>query len=167
MRTSEPGKEFIKDFEGCKLEAYQCSGGVWTIGYGHTRHVQEGDKITNKEADAFLVKDIEMVEHHVDRLVNVHLLTNEWDAIVSWCFNLGCGNLRSSTMLRVINAGDIDKVSEQIVRWDKAGGKVVSGLTRRRKAEAELFDNAVYDHKPKEPKEPKEPKPKAKAKSNG
>ena len=164
MRTSEAGKEFIKDFEGCKLEAYQCSGGVWTIGYGHTRHVQEGDKITNKEADAFLVKDIEMVEHHVDRLVNVHLLTNEWDAVVSWCFNLGCGNLRSSTMLRVINAGDIDKVSEQIVRWDKAGGKVVSGLTRRRKAEAELFDNAVYDHKPKEPKEPK---PKAKAKSNG
>jgi len=167
MRTSEPGKEFIKDFEGCKLEAYQCSGGVWTIGYGHTRHVQEGDKITNKEADAFLVKDIEMVEHHVDRLVNVHLLRNEWDAIVSWCFNLGCGNLRSSTMLRVINSGDIDKVSEQIVRWDKAGGKVVAGLTRRRKAEAELFDNAVYDHKPKEPKEPKEPKPKAKAKSNG
>jgi lysozyme len=161
MRTSEPGKEFIKDFEGCKLEAYQCSGGVWTIGYGHTRHVQEGDKITSKEADAFLVKDIEMVEHHVNRLVNVHLLTNEWDAVVSWCFNLGCGNLRASTMLRVINAGDIDKVSEQIVRWDKAGGKVVAGLTRRRKAEAQLFDDAVYDHKPKESK------PKAKAKSNG
>ena len=161
MRTSEPGKEFIKDFEGCKLEAYQCSGGVWSIGYGHTRNVQEGDKITSKEADAFLVKDIEMVEHHVDRLVNVHLLTNEWDAVVSWCFNLGCGNLRASTMLKVINAGDIDKVSEQIVRWDKAGGKVVAGLTRRRKAEAQLFDDAIYDHKPKESK------PKAKAKSNG
>ena len=161
MRTSESGKKFIKDFEGCKLEAYQCSGGSWTIGYGHTRNVQEGDKITNKEADAFLIKDIEMVEHHVNRLINVHLLTNQWDAVVSWCFNLGCGNLRASTMLRVINAGDIDKVSEQIVRWDKAGGKVVAGLTRRRKAEAELFDNAVYDH------QPKESKPKAKAKSNG
>ena len=161
MRTSEAGKEFIKDFEGCKLEAYQCSGGVWTIGYGHTRHVQEGDKITNKEADAFLVKDIEMVEHHVDRLVNVHLLRNEWDSIVSWCFNLGCGNLRSSTLLVQINEGNLDKVAEQIVRWDKAGGKVVAGLTRRRKAEADLFDNAVYDHKLKEPR------PKAKAKSNG
>ena len=161
MRTSESGKEFIKHFEGCKLEAYQCSGGVWTIGYGNTRNVQEGDKITNKEADALLITDIEMVEHHVDRLVNVHLLRNQWDAIVSWCFNLGCGNLRASTMLRVINAGDIDEVSEQIVRWDKAGGKVVAGLTRRRKAEAQLFDDAVYDHKPKEPK------PKAKAKSNG
>ena len=161
MRTSESGKQFIKDFEGCKLEAYECSGGVWSIGYGHIRNVQEGDKITNKEANAFLIKDIEMVEHHVNRLINVHLLTNQWDAVVSWCFNLGCGNLRSSTMLRVINAGDIDKVSEQIVRWDKAGGKVVAGLTRRRKAEAELFDNAIYDH------QPKEPKPKAKAKSNG
>ena len=145
MRTSDAGKEFIKDFEGCKLEAYQCSGGVWTIGYGHTRHVQEGDKITNKEADAFLVKDIEMVEHHVDRLVNVHLLRNEWDAIVSWCFNLGCGNLRSSTLLVQINEGNLDKVSEQIVRWNKAGGKVVAGLTRRRKAEAAMFDNKVDD----------------------
>jgi len=161
MRTSESGKEFIKDFEGCKLEAYQCSGGVWTIGHGHARNVQEGDKITNKEADALLITDIEMVEHHVDRLVNVHLLRNEWDAIVSWCFNLGCGNLRASTLLVKINEGNLDKVAEQIVRWDKAGGKVVAGLTRRRKAEAELFDNAVYDHKPKEPK------PKTKAKSNG
>ena len=161
MRTSEPGKEFIKDFEGCKLEAYQCSGGVWSIGYGHTRNVQEGDKITSKEADAFLVKDIEMVEVHVDRLVNVHLLRHEWDAIVSWCFNLGCGNLRASTMLQVINSGDLDKVSEQIIRWDKVGKKAVAGLTRRRKAEAQLFDDAVYDHKPKESK------PKAKAKSNG
>jgi lysozyme len=102
-----------------------------------------------------------MVEHHVDRLVNVHLLTNQWDAVVYWWLKLGCGNQIASTKLRVINAGDIDKVSEQIVRWDKVGKKAVAGLTRRRKAEAELFDNAVYDH------QPKEPKPKAKAKSNG
>jgi len=156
MQTSEKGKEFIKHFEGCKLEAYQCSGDVWTIGCGHTRGVEEGDKISKKQADALLSADIEMVETHVQRLITVDLNQSQWDAIVSWCFNLGCGNLRASTMLQVINSGDLDKVSEQIIRWDKVGKKAVAGLTRRRKAEADLFDNGVYE---------KATKPKAK--SNG
>ncbi len=97
-----------------------------------------------------------MVETHVERLITVDLDQSQWDAIVSWCFNLGCGNLRASTMLQVINSGDLDKVSEQIIRWDKVGKKAVAGLTRRRKAEADLFDNGVYE---------KATKPKAK--SNG
>lgn len=156
MQTSEKGKEFIKHFEGCKLEAYQCSGDVWTIGSGHTRGVEEGDKISKKQADALLSADIEMVETHVQRLITVDLNQSQWDAIVSWCFNLGCGNLRASTMLQVINSGELDKVSEQIIRWDKVGKKAVAGLTRRRKAEADLFDNGVYE---------KATKPKAK--SNG
>lgn len=156
MQTSEKGKEFIKHFEGCKLEAYQCSGDVWTIGCGHTRGVEEGDKISKKQADALLCADIEMVETHVKRLITVDLDQSQWDAIVSWCFNLGCGNLRASTMLQVINSGELDKVSKQIVRWDKVGKKAVAGLTRRRKAEADLFDNGVYE---------KATKPKAK--SNG
>jgi lysozyme len=156
MQTSEKGKEFIKHFEGCKLEAYQCSGDVWTIGCGHTRGVEEGDKISKKQADALLSADIEMVETHVQRLITVDLDQSQWDAVVSWCFNLGCGNLRASTMLQVINSGELDKVSEQIIRWDKVGKKAVAGLTRRRKAEADLFDNGVYE---------KATKPKAK--SNG
>lgn len=157
MQTSEKGKEFIKHFEGCKLEAYQCSGDVWTIGCGHTRGVEEGDKISKKQADALLSADIEMVETHVQRLITVDLDQSQWDAIVSWCFNLGCGNLRASTMLQVINSGELDKVSEQIIRWDKVGKKAVAGLTRRRKAEADLFDNGVYEQKATKPK----------AKSNG
>ena len=156
MQTSDKGKEFIKHFEGCKLEAYQCSGDVWTIGCGHTRGVEEGDKISKKQADALLSADIEMVETHVQRLITVDLDQSQWDAIVSWCFNLGCGNLRASTMLQVINSGELNKVSEQIIRWDKVGKKAVAGLTRRRKAEADLFDNGVYE---------KATKPKAK--SNG
>ena len=156
MQTSDKGKEFIKHFEGCKLEAYQCSGDVWTIGCGHTRGVEEGDKISKKQADALLSADIEMVETHVKRLITVDLDQSQWDAIVSWFFNLGCGNLRASTMLQVINSGELDRVSEQIIRWDKVGKKAVAGLTRRRKAEADLFDNGVYE---------KATKPKAK--SNG
>jgi len=156
MQTSDKGKEFIKHFEGCKLEAYQCSGDVWTIGCGHTRGVVEGDKISKKQADALLSADIEMVETHVKRLITVDLNQSQWDAIVSWCFNLGCGNLRASTMLQVINSGELDKVSEQIIRWDKVGKQAVAGLTRRRKAETDLFDNGVYE---------KATKPKAK--SNG
>tara|TARA_R110002167_G_scaffold149751_1_gene343217 strand:- start:499 stop:972 length:474 start_codon:yes stop_codon:yes gene_type:complete len=157
MKTSQSGLDHIKSYEGCKLKTYRCSGKVLTIGWGHTKGVEEDQEITQKEADAFLVKDIEMVETHVDRLVKTDLEQHQWDAIVSWCFNLGCGNLRASTMLQVINSGDLDKVSEQIIRWDKVGKKAVAGLTRRRKAEADLFDNGKYEQKADKPK----------AKSNG
>ena len=159
MNISTPGIDLIKAFEGCKLEAYQCSGNVWTIGFGHTRHVEEGDKITQKVADYFLEYDLAMVETHCKRLITVPLKQHQWDAIVSWCYNLGCGNLRASTMLRVINAGEMDKVSEQIVRWDKVKGKPLAGLTRRRLAEALLFDSGKAE-KP-------EPEPKPKRKTNG
>lgn len=149
MKTSSKGLELIKEFESCKLEAYQCSAGAWTIGYGHTRGVEEGDKITKKQAEALLADDIEMVEHHLERLVTVELAQHQYDAIVSWCFNLGCGNLRASTLLQVINSGDLKGVSEQILRWDKAGQplKPVAGLTRRRKAEARLFDTGQFKDK--------------------
>jgi len=159
MTISTAGLDLIKEFEGCKLEAYQCSANVWTIGYGHTRHVEEGDTVTQKEADALLLDDVAMVETHCKRLITVPLKQHQHDAIVSWCYNLGCGNLRASTMLRVINAGEMDKVSEQIVRWDKVKGKPLAGLTRRRLAEALLFDSGKAE-KP-------EPEPKPKRKTNG
>ena len=155
MRISTVGVDLIKEFEGCKLEAYQCSADVWTIGYGHTRDVEEGDKITQKVADYFLEYDVAMVETHCKRLITVPLKQHQWDAIVSWCYNLGCGNLRASTLLKKINASEIDKVSEQIVRWDKVNGQSLAGLTRRRLAEAALFDSGKAE----------KPKPKKKAKA--
>ena len=154
MRISTVGVDLIKEFEGCKLEAYQCSADVWTIGYGHTRHVSKGDTISQDQADKYLLDDIAWVEVHCDRLITVPLNQHQHDAIVSWCYNLGCGNLRASTMLRVINAGEFDKVSEQIVRWDNVNGQPVAGLTRRRSAEAVLFDLGKAD-KPKPKKKPK------------
>ena len=146
MRKSKDGVDLIKHFEGCKLEAYQCSGDVWTIGHGHTKGVEEGQKITKKIAAAFLQEDIEMVETHVTRLVTVELEQHQWDALISWCFNLGCGNLRSSTMLQVINRGEIDQVTSELIRWDKSNGKALAGLTRRRKSEATLFDKGELDY---------------------
>ena len=97
-------------------------------------------------AAAFLQEDIEMVETHVTRLVTVDLEQHQWDALISWCFNLGCGNLRSSTMLQVINRGEIDQVTSELIRWDKSNGKALAGLTRRRKSEATLFDKGELDY---------------------
>ena len=155
MRISTVGVDLIKEFEGCKLEAYQCSADVWTIGYGHTRHVSKGDTISQDQADKYLLDDIAWVEVHCDRLITVPLKQHQHDAIVSWCYNLGCGNLRASTLLKKINASEIDKVSEQIVRWDKVNGQSLAGLTRRRLAEAALFDSGKAE-KPKPKKKAKE-----------
>tara|TARA_R110002167_G_scaffold124730_1_gene304393 strand:- start:865 stop:1323 length:459 start_codon:yes stop_codon:yes gene_type:complete len=140
MKTSSVGIDLIKEFEGCELKAYRCSGDVLTWGYGHTRYVVEGEEITQEQADNLLIKDIESFEHQVNRLIDVEVNQNQFDALISWTFNLGCGSLKSSTLLKVLNAGDYDNCAEQILRWDKAGGKVLAGLTRRRKAEAALFD---------------------------
>lgn len=151
MRTSQQGIDLIKHFEGCKLEAYRCSANVWTHGYGHVKHVQEGDKVTQDEAEDNLILDISMVETHMTRLIHVPLAQHEWDSIVSWCFNLGCGSLRRSTMLNVLNSGDLEGVTKELIRWDNVNGKPSKGLTRRRKAEAHLFDTGKIDYfdKPK------------------
>jgi len=145
MKTSKAGLDLIKHFEGCELKAYECAGGVLTWGWGHTRNVIENGEISQEKADELLIQDIEEIESQVESLVTVELNQHQWDAILSWTFNLGCGNLRSSTLLKVLNEGKYDKVSEQIVRWDKASGKVLAGLTRRRRCEAILFDTDSLD----------------------
>ena len=139
MRTSDEGISLIRHFEGCSLDAYLCPAGVWTIGYGHTHGVKEGDKIDQEAAEAFLIEDLEEFEDHVQRLVEVDLSQDQFDALVSWTFNLGYGNLAQSTLLARLNDGLYDEVPEQIRRWTRAGGKVLPGLVRRRNAEARLW----------------------------
>jgi len=139
MKTSQKGIDLIKHFEGCELNAYKCPAGVWTIGYGHIKGVQEGDVITEQQADEMLVEELNEYENYINTLVTVPLNQNQYDALVSWVYNLGSSNLNSSTLLKVLNSGDYTGVPEQIMRWNKAGGKVLEGLTRRRQAEADLF----------------------------
>ena len=129
----------IKHFESCKLTAYQDSVGVWTIGWGHTAGVKKGDNWTQDEADDILLNDLEKFEGYVNQYVTVPVTQNQFDALVSWTFNLGPGNLKSSTMLIKLNEKNYDEVPSQMKRWNKAGGKVLRGLERRRNAEAAMF----------------------------
>lgn len=146
MNISEEGKNLIKKFEGCELEAYKCAAGVWTIGYGHIKTAKEGMTISQSYADELFDGEIVEYEDYVNTAVTVPLSQNQFDAIVSWVFNLGNGNLRASTMLKVINSGDHAGVPAQIKRWNKAGGKVLEGLVRRREAEALLYEGKEWSH---------------------
>ena len=140
MKISAEGLALIKKFEGCELEAYQDAVGVWTIGYGHIKGVKEGMSITKQQAEEMLLEELIEYENYVLEAVNHQLDQCMFDALVSWTYNLGPSNLNASTMLKVLNAGDYDGVPEQIKRWNKAGGKVLTGLVRRREAEALLFE---------------------------
>ena len=139
MQIGQEGLNLIKHFEGCELQAYKCPAGVWTIGYGHIKGVSEGMTITQEEAEQMLKDEMAEYEGYVNKLVTVELNQNQFDAMVSWVYNLGGGNLSASTLLKVLNAGDYAGVPAQMMRWNKAGGKVLEGLTRRRQAEADLF----------------------------
>ena len=139
METSSEGISLIQKFEGCELEAYQCSAGVWTIGYGHTKDVIKGMTITKEEAEQMLVDELHEYENYINEYVTVALSQNQFDALVSWVYNLGPANLKASTMLKVLNKGQYEEVPAQMKRWNKAGGKVLEGLIRRREAEACLF----------------------------
>tara|TARA_R100000541_G_scaffold18152_1_gene27936 strand:- start:192 stop:635 length:444 start_codon:yes stop_codon:yes gene_type:complete len=139
MKISIEGLSLIKKFEGCELNSYKCAAGVPTIGFGSTHGIEMGMSISKARAEELLLEDISKFEDIVDKSVTVALDQHQFDALVSWTFNLGGGNLNSSTMLKVINAGDYEDVPEQIKRWNKANGKVLEGLIRRREAEALLF----------------------------
>lgn len=140
MKISQKGIKLIQDFEGLELKAYKDSVGVLTIGWGSTgSHVTEGMTITKEQAEQLLKKDLERFEKGVSDLVKVPLNRNQFDALVSFSFNLGLGNLKSSTLLKKLNASDYTGASEEFERWNRAGGKVLKGLTRRRIAERDLF----------------------------
>ena len=144
MKISQEGLSLIKKFEGCELEAYKCAAGVWTIGYGSTKGVKEGDTLTKEETDNLLLHEMDEYEGYVLESVEMPLSQHQFDAIVSWTFNLGPSNLKASTMLKVLNKGNYEDVPAQIKRWNKAGGKVLEGLIRRREAEALLFEGKEW-----------------------
>lgn len=144
MQTSEKGIALIKQFEGCKLTAYQDSVGVWTIGYGWTKPVdgkpiRAGMTIKQEAAERLLKTGLVSYESDVFRLVKVGLTQGQFDALMSFTYNLGARSLSTSTLLRKLNAGDYAGAADEFLRWNKAGGKVLNGLTRRREAERALF----------------------------
>jgi lysozyme len=139
-RINAEGLSLVKSFEGLKLEAYLCPANIVTIGYGSTgSHVKMGMKITVARAEELLLEDLERFERGVEKLVKVPLSENEYSSLVSFSFNVGLGALEKSTLLRLLNSGDRAGASDQFLRWNKAGGKVLNGLTRRREAEKSLF----------------------------
>lgn len=144
MRISNRGLDLIKDFEGCRLTAYKCPAGVWTIGYGHTKGVREGMVITLRDAENYLLDDVAPAESAVRWGVAPGLQQCEFDALVSFTFNLGAANLKKSTLLKRINSGYFgDELEEEFMKWVKvkSGGqfKAAPGLVRRRAAEWRLF----------------------------
>lgn len=142
MKTNTAGISLIKQFEGVRLAAYQDMVGVLTIGYGHTGpEVKAGMTITQQQADQLLAADLEKFETGVGQLVAVPLNANQFAALVSFSYNLGLGNLRSSTLLRLLNRGDYAGAAAQFRRWNRAGGQEVAGLARRRQAEQVLFNS--------------------------
>lgn len=145
MTTGSAGLKIIKHYEGLKLKAYKDSVGVWTIGYGHTKDVFPGQTITKEQAENYLHSDLKWAERAVIRLVQVPLNQNQFDALVSWTFNLGSGNLASSTMLKRLNAYRFNDVPCEMIRWNRAGGKVLKGLVKRRHSEARLFNGGSFN----------------------
>lgn len=138
-KLSLAGLSLIRQHEGLRLEAYKCPGDVWTIGYGHTLDVKEGDKITESQAIKLLLQDVERAEMAVNRLVLVELNQNQFDALVSLAFNIGAGAFKRSTLLKRLNEGNYLAAAAEFKKWRKGGGKVLPGLVKRRKEESELF----------------------------
>lgn len=135
MKTSENGLNLIKGFEGCRLTAYRCPAGVWTIGWGHTGGVHEGQVITQEEADALLVKDLAVYEARVEKYDGAyHWNQNEFDALVSFAYNIG-----SIEQLTAQGTRTREVIADKILQYNKASGVVLPGLTRRREAERGLF----------------------------
>lgn len=139
MEISQIGIDLIKKFEGCSLRAYKCPAGVWTIGYGHTNKVFADDVITQEEAETLLRQDLIIHCNNVSKLVKVPLTQNQFDALVSFEYNVGYGAFQASTLLRLLNQGKYKEAAGQFDRWIYAGKKVLPGLVNRRKAEKGLF----------------------------
>lgn len=134
MRTSPKGIDLIKKFEGCRLTAYKCPAGVWTIGYGHTEGVSEGQRISQEQAEKYLVEDLVKYEKYVEIYVDLELNQNQFDALVSFTYNCGAGNLK-----KLVKYRNHEQIANALLLYNKASGKVLNGLVRRRAEEQELF----------------------------
>ena len=139
MKTSPKGIALIKEFEGLRLKAYKCPGGVWTIGYGHTAGVKSGMVITEAQAEEYLKADLIVFERYLNGL-GLALNQNQFDALVSFIYNVGTGNFSSSTLLRKVRANPQDNsIMDEFLRWVYSKGRVLPGLQRRRLAEMKLY----------------------------
>lgn len=140
MELSEKGINLIKNFEGCRLQAYKCPAGKWTIGYGHTGNdVKQGRCISKEQAENLLKQDLIIHCNNVSKLVKIPLKQNEFDALVSFEYNVGYGNFSKSTMLRLLNSGNKTAAVKEFDKWIYSGGKVLNGLKVRRKKEKAYF----------------------------
>lgn len=139
MKISQAGIEAIKDFEGVRLKAYDDGVGIPTIGVGHTKGVRWGDTATMAQVDAWLREDLSDAENAVNSYVTVPLQQSQFDALVSLVFNIGTGAFAKSTLLKLLNQGDYIGAAGQFLVWIRAGGKVLAGLEKRRKAEYNMF----------------------------
>lgn len=139
MKASVDAYELIKQFEGLRLKAYLCPAGIWTIGYGHTSGVSPNSFITIQKADEYLHRDVATIEMQLNKL-NLILRQCQWDAIISFVFNVGIGNFKSSTLLAKIRINPEDNsIMDEFLRWVYANGKVMKGLQKRRLAEMKLY----------------------------
>jgi lysozyme len=144
MKTSEKGLGLIKHFEGLRLKSYLCPGRIRTVGYGTTRidghPVLEGLTITKAQAEEYLANDVVQFEDIIKVLVRIPLNQNQFDALVSFTYNLGGSALESSTLLRKLNRKEYTLAANEFLKWIRAGGKELPGLIARRAAEKELFE---------------------------
>ncbi len=139
-KLSENGRRFIEVHEGLSLDAYQDGAGIWTIGYGHTKGVHEGMSCSSLQADEWLSEDVAPCEQAVNADVKVALTQNQFDALCSFCFNLGTASLASSTLLKDLNMGQYLAAADQFLRWvHDANGNIEPGLVKRRQDERALF----------------------------
>jgi len=150
MQMTMQGLALIKRFEGFRGKAYRDPVGVWTVGYGHTSmagppSVSDGLEVSRAEADTILHRDVESFARDVAAFVRVTLAPAQFSALVSFAYNVGIGNFRSSSVLKAVNEGDFAAVPRRLQLWTKAGGHVLPGLVKRRAAEAELFVSAAAD----------------------
>lgn len=152
MQISDKGLALIRHFEGFRARAYYDIVGVLTIGYGRTHGVREGDVTTEQAEDDWMRAHCAEVGRQIDAAVVVPLGQHQFDALVSFAYNVGIGAFRDSTLLRLLNEGLYDDVPAQLARWDKAGGKVVAGLARRREAEADLWSEGAAVAELEQPK---------------
>lgn len=144
MKTSQSGVNLIKGFEGKRLKAYDDGVGVWTIGFGTIKYpngtrVKKGDTCTELQAESYLKNDLIKFENAINKLVKVALNQNQFDALASFTYNLGETNLANSTLLRKLNAKNYTGASNEFLKWNRAGGRVLTGLVRRRESERSLF----------------------------
>jgi len=159
--STESRRDLLQKFEGCKLKAYKCPAGIWTIGYGHTSaagnpQVTDGSVISQTEAENILAKDLYSFERGVLACVKVPLSQHQFDVLVDFAYNAGLGALQKSTLLKKVNASDFDAVPAELMTWTKGGGKELPGLVRRRQAEIALWSK-IDTHPVEEPDHRAEP----------